>query len=166
MLSACEPFIYRAQPESSPEDESLTPALSLLGKVAAERPASPVAGLVNGEPVLVDYDAGEAGGCSSLLVTYQNLSYSETWEACPGRKISRMAAEAGGVPGNDEFKAVRHAVSQGAWKLGRAQAVYAGYEIYASVLGSPDEGHCVTVESVVSQHRRTIETSHDRVCGE
>lgn len=167
VLAGCEPLIYRANTPAPPGlAGNLPPAQGMLAQFAASRPDSPVKGFINGEPVLVDYNPGDAGTCGSMLVTYQNLAYSETWEACADGKITRSAGEAGVLPKNGDFAAIRHAVSQGAWKFGEAQAVFADYEIFAAAVGHPDTSHCQTVENSVVQNERTVDTSHERVCGE
>lgn len=166
LLSACEPLVFREPQQAPPDEYALTASQGLLAKVAADKPEAPVAGHFNGEAVLVDYSPGEAGACATLLVTYQNLSYSETWEACGDGRIRRARGEAGAMPKNEEFMSVRHAVVQGAWKLGEAQAVYADFEVYGEAVGKPDAGQCQTVELTVIQNDRTLETSHARACGE
>lgn len=166
LAAGCEPLVVRAPQPSPPDEYALTASQGLLAKVAAEKPDTPVAGNFNGEAVVVDFSPGEGGACATLLVTYQNLSYSETWEACGEGRFRRASGEAGAVPKNEEFKGVRHAVVQGAWKLGEAQAVYADFEVYGEAVGKPDAGQCQTVELTIIQNDRTLETSHERACGE
>jgi hypothetical protein len=165
LAAGCEPLVVRAPQQSPPDEYALTASQGLLAKVAADKPEAPVAGNFNGEAVVVDYSPGEGGACATLLVTYQNLSYSETWEACGEGRIRRASGEGGKPPKNEEFKSVRHAVVQGAWKLGEAQAVYADFEVYGEAVGEPDAGQCQTVELTIIQNDRTLETSHERACG-
>jgi len=125
-----------------------------------------VKGTLNGEAVVADYTAEEAGECGTVLVTYQNLAHSETWRVCSGGKVTRAGSAEEKLPKGSEFNAIRHAVSQGAWKLGQAQALYADYEIFAAAVGTPDADHCQTVENTVVQNEKPLDTRHDRVCGE
>ncbi|WP_145998689.1 hypothetical protein [Methyloterricola oryzae] len=166
LAAGCEPLVFRAPQQSPPDDYALTASQVLLAKVAEDKPEAPVAGNFNGEAVVVDYSPGESGACATLLVTYQNLSYSETWEACGEGRIRRASGEAGVLPKNEEFKSVRRGVVQGAWKLGEAQAVYADFEVYGEAVGKPDAGQCQTVELTIIQNDKTLETSHARACGE
>ncbi len=165
VLGGCAPLVYRVEAQKAPV-AGPSPQARWLAQIAEQRPSSPVKGVANGEAVVADYMPEDAGRCGAVLLTYQNLSYTETWKVCPGGTVSRVASDGAALPTGSEFNAIRHAVSQGAWKLGQAQALYADYEIFAAAVGSPDANHCLTIENTVVQNERSLDVRHDRVCGE
>jgi hypothetical protein len=100
-----------------------------------------------------------------VLVTYQNLNYSETWNVCRDGTVSRAPDDKSQLLNNPDFTAIRHAATQGAWRYGQSQAVFAGYGIFAKTLGTPDARGCVMVENTVTWNGSAIDVRQEQICG-
>lgn len=166
ILSACEPLVYRAG-HSNPDHDApeQTHEQRFLLQIAARRPAEPIQGIMNGELVVADYTSAGSGDCGTVLVTYQDLNYSETWNVCREGTVSQGPEDRAQLLNNPDFIAVRHAATQTAWRFGQSQAVFAGYDIFARTLGSADARGCVAVENTVSRNDVALDTRRDQVCG-
>jgi hypothetical protein len=117
-----------------------------------------------GEPVVADYTSAGTEDCGTVLVTYQNLNYSETWNVCRDGNISKASENRAQLLNNPDFIAIRHAATQGAWRYGHAQAVFADYDISAKTLGLPDAQGCVTVENTVTWSDAAVDVRQEQVC--
>lgn len=166
IVSGCEPLVYRAEKhgllDNGPRQAQTR---QFLTKIALDRPSQPVQGIMHGEPVIADYTASETDDCGTLLITYQNLDHSETWNVCANGAVSRAAEGVPKLPSGSDFMAVRHAATQVAWLKGKSETVYADYAIFARDMGLPDDRGCATVENTVMWNGHLVDVRTEQICG-
>lgn len=162
LAAGCAPLVNRVQPPREPE-VALTPQAlkSFLAGIPSGAAPGSRAGTVNGERVIADFSVAESG-CLNILVTYQDIDHSEVWERCGTGDPRRPTLDLKALPRSDEFKAVRHAVSQTARLTGSGIAYFAEYEITAAATAAEDG--CAVIENAVRRDGRDIDTRSEKFC--
>lgn len=143
----------------------LNPEEQFLLRVAAERPAVPLDGSVNGEPALVNFVSGDPQ-CSSLAITYPVRRVSEIWRVCADRRfvLERKAEPTPLVPEDPLIEPTRLMAVHSAYDAGHASIAYGSLTISAQAAGSPDARGCVLIRSALSWQGIPMATSDDIIC--
>ncbi len=143
----------------------LNPEEQFLLRVAAERPAVPLDGSVNGEAALVNFVRGDAQ-CSTLAITYPLRRVSEIWRVCADRQfvLERKAEPTPLVPEDAGIEPTRLMAVHTAYHDGRASVDYGSLTVRAQSAGTPDARGCVMIRSALSWHGIPMATSDDTIC--
>ena len=172
-LSGCAPVVYWSEPpggEHRPgaaaqsEREQMDATQRLLAAIMASRSSSSVKAVVNGESVLIDFDPAEQSACKTLLITYQDLQHSETWQACADGIPVKSTGGTPKLPAGSDFSLFRHAAIRAAWHNGYGQVFYADYQISATASRPKANPGCVLIDTQVSQDDRVLDVAHEMIC--
>ena len=163
LASACAPLVHRvdsADIEFRAEQKARIQAF--LGR-AAQR--SSLQGTFNGERVVADSTTLE-NGCTSVLITYQDVDRSETWNRCRTSPFTQVRSQTERLPSGIEFEVLRHAVTQTANRLGKARLVFTDYLIEANTKMELDAQGCTLIDNVVTRDDGVVDARVDRICEE
>ncbi len=134
-------------------------------RVASERPAVPLDGLVNGEAAVVNFVSGDQQ-CSTLAITYPARRVSEIWRVCADRQfvLTRRAEPTPVVPDDAGIEPARLMAVHSAYHEGRASVPYGPLTISAQSAGSPDERGCVMIRSALSWQGIPMAMTDETIC--
>ncbi|MCU0735260.1 MAG: hypothetical protein MUF20_07020 [Methylotetracoccus sp.] len=146
------------EPPPNPEEQ-------FLMRVASERPAVPLDGLVNGEAAVVNFVSGDQQ-CSTLAITYPARRVSEIWRVCADRQfvLTRRAEPTPVVPDDAGIEPARLMAVHSAYHEGRASVPYGPLTISAQSAGSPDERGCVMIRSALSWQGIPMAMTDETIC--
>ncbi len=148
-----------------PEESAANPEEQFLLRVAVERPAVPLDGSINGEPVLAGFIGGDTQ-CSRLAVSYPARRVSEIWRVCADRQfiLERKAEPTPTVPDDPALEPSRLMAVRSAYYEGRATFPYGPMTISAQANGQPDARGCMLVRSALSWQGIPMATADETIC--
>lgn len=152
------------EPPRTPEP-GLNPEELFLLRVAAERPAVPLDGSINGETAVANYSSGD-NQCSRVAITYPERRVSEIWRVCADRQfiLERKAEPTPTVPDDPGLEATRRIAVHSAYNDGHASVPFGPFTVSAQSAGPSDARGCMLIRSALSWHGIAMATHDETIC--